>query len=275
MAKKYRRRRTSSRPRGRQVSSRKVDQWFYELEEALRDESFEEAKQLTRKILRNIPRDSEAGLDALNHLATTLGMLHEYAAAYKVLSEAIELDPERSEFWYNRALSAIYTARTGQALRDLERAIALEQDKRVLRVYQEKLDFFRRAVNQDIALRGPDFTLEQLIEQQAVFNQGMALLEEERYEEAEPLFKQVIEMGDVLPQPWANLAGCYMAQERYDEAEAALKRALEIDPTYDVALQNLLKMPYIREHGIDALEKRIRSPFKETPLPHTITMIEE
>lgn len=66
---------------------------------------------------------------------------------------------------------------------------------------------------------------------------------------AEQAFRQVIQMGDCLPQPWGNLGGCLIMQQRYDEAEAALKRALEIDPNYRHARDNLALLPQTRRLG--------------------------
>ncbi len=102
----------------------------------------------------------------------------------------------------------------------------------------------------------------------------MVQFQERRYAEAEATFKRVIEMGDVLPQPWANLAGCYMWQERYDEAEAAYKRALEVDPDYSLARQNLQLLPLIRQRGLASLSSTIKQPFAETPIHQSLTFIE-
>ncbi len=64
-------------------------------------------------------------------------------------------------------------------------------------------------------------------------------MEQEAWSEAEKRLREVIAMGDVLPQPWGNLGLCLLMQQRYDEAEEALKRALEIDADYELARANL------------------------------------
>ena len=51
----------------------------------------------------------------------------------------------------------------------------------------------------EMALRGPDFTLDQLIEQEDLFQNGLQL------KEAEQAFQASIAMGDCLPQPGGNL----------------------------------------------------------------------
>jgi tetratricopeptide (TPR) repeat protein len=55
----------------------------------------------------------------------------------------------------------------------------------------------------------------------------------------------VIELGDYLSQPHGNVGLALLMQQKYDEAEAAFKRALEIEPDYDLAQRNLA----IRQSG--------------------------
>ena len=270
MTKKRDRTKKPSIPHGWKAPYAQVMRWLDDLEDALRDQNFKLAKQLAQKILRHVPAHSAPGKDALCHLGTALAMLDEYEASYQALSEALAMQPERSDLWYNRSLSACFTIRIGQSLRDLEQAVALEHDQSLLAVYNERLDFMRHIVADEIALRGPDFTLERLIEQQHLFNQALALFQAKRYSEAELAFKRVIEIADILPQPWANLAGCYMWQERYDEAEAALQRALEIDPSYELAQQNLQQMPTIRQYGLAALKTSIKLAFAGEQISHGV-----
>ncbi|MGC9397446.1 MAG: tetratricopeptide repeat protein, partial [Anaerolineae bacterium] len=251
-----------------------VMRWLDDLEDALREQNFKLARRLAQKILRHVPVQSGPGKEALGHLGMALAMLDEYEASYQTLSEALALQPERSDLWYNRSLSATFTVRTGQSLLDLEQAVALEQDSSLLATYNERLDFMRHIVAEELALRGPDFTLEQLIEQQQLFNHALALFQAKRYVDAEAAFKRVIEIADVLPQPWANLAGCYMWQERYDEAEAALRRALEIDPDYPLAQENLLYLPTVRQYGLAALKTSIKPAFAEGQISRSVIFTE-
>lgn len=274
MGKKRERTKKSSNPRGWKAPYAQVMRWTDDLGNALRTQNFQLARQLAQKILRHVPASSAPGKDALGHLGTALAMLHEYEASYETFSEALATQPERSDLWYNRALSARFTTRTGQSLRDLEKAVALEHNEKLLAMFTETLEFTRGIIAQELALRGPDFTVDQLIEQQLHFTQGITLTQQRRYAEAELAFKHTIAMGDVLPQPWANLAGCYMLQERYAEAETALKRALEVDPDYEMAQENLKKMPYIRQHGIAAMKTLIKPAFADEKIRHGHILIE-
>jgi len=123
-------------------------------------------------------------------------------------------------------------------------------------------------------LRGPDFTLDQLIEQEDLYQRGVDMMVQGEWEEAERFFKQSIEMGDCLPQPWGNLGNCLMMQERYDEAEAALRRALVIDPRYKIAKNNLAMLPQTRRTG-PPKEIGISDPFKNAKLNHSVNFIRE
>jgi tetratricopeptide (TPR) repeat protein len=123
-------------------------------------------------------------------------------------------------------------------------------------------------------MRGPNFTLDQLIEQEDHFQRGLELMQVGKWEEAGQAFQVAIAMGDCLPQPWGNLGMCFIMQERYDEAEAALKRALVIDPKYAVAKQNLAALPETRRKGPPKVFG-ITDPFRSGGLKQSITFIKE
>jgi Tfp pilus assembly protein PilF len=87
---------------------------------------------------------------------------------------------------------------------------------------------------------------------------------QQRWAEAEPLLRQSIALGDVLPQPWGNLGLCLLMPRQFDAAEVALRRALEIDPSYTIARQNLAGLPAIRATGkLPAM--RINKAFEGKP----------
>lgn len=138
----------------------------------------------------------------------------------------------------------------------------------------EALKFGRKLAKDSLKLRGPNFTLDQLIEQEDLFQQGLKLMEVGKWSEAEQAFRASIAMGDCLPQPWGNLGLCLMMQERYDEAEAALKRALVIDPKYALAKNNLAMLPEIRRTGPPDIVG-INEPFRDSKIKQSITFIPE
>ena len=128
--------------------------------------------------------------------------------------------------------------------------------------------------DKSIKLRGPNFTLDQLIEQENIFQRGLKLMEASQWNEAGQAFQASIAMGDCLPQPWGNLGICLLMQERYDEAEVALKRALVIDPEYTIAKNNLAMLSESRWMGPPKMV-RIQEPFKDSKIKQSITFIKE
>lgn len=166
-----------------------------------------------------------------------------------MVSEALTITPDDAMLWFNRGMAARYTMRLGQSLRDFERSQALDTMGILADKLTNEIPFARDLAERDRALRGADFTLDQLIVQEDRFQQGVQAMEQHRWADAEAAFRGVIAMGDVLPQPHGNLGLCLMMQRRFDEAETALRQALAIDPNYAIARQNLAALPMIRATG--------------------------
>jgi len=236
--------------------------------------NFAEAVTNCERLLNYLPRNAPQRADALAQLGVAHGMLQNFAQSYEAYTEALALDPNNVELWYNRSTASRFTSRFGQALRDNERAIELNTRSELTEKLAKDLKFNQMMAEKSIKLRGPNFTVDQLIEQEILFQQGLKLLETNAWEEAAQAFQASIALGDCLSQPWGNLGICLMMQERYDEAEAALKRALVIDPKYTIAKNNLAALPELRRTGPPAMVA-INEPFKNSKLKQSITFIKE
>jgi tetratricopeptide (TPR) repeat protein len=171
-------------------------------------------------------------------------------------------------------MASRFTSRFGRSFRDYERAKELNITPELAKKLEKELEFAREVAEKTLKLRGPGWSLDQLIEQEDLFQNGLLLMEAGEWEEAEQAFRAAIAMDDCLPQPWGNLGICLMMQERYDEAEAALKRALVIDPRYTLAKNNLAALPEIRRTGLAPIVD-IRDPFKSSKLKRSITFLKE
>ena len=71
-------------------------------------------------------------------------------------------------------------------------------------------------------------------------NTGNVLLETHRDEEAIPHFRQVVEIAPERAEPHYNLGNAYYVLKRYEEAAAAFKHALAASPTLTYALGNFI-----------------------------------
>ena len=181
-----------------------------------------------------------------------------------MVCQSLEITPNDTELWYNRGMASAYTSRFGRSLRDYERATELHSITALTGELEKTLKVARKLVKESLKMRGPHFTLDQLIEQEDLFHRGLELMQAGKWAEAGQAFQAAIAMGDCLPQPWGNLGISLMMQERYDEAEAAFRRALVIDPKYTLAKQNLAMLPETRRLG----PPKMKDPLLFSHLPH-------
>jgi tetratricopeptide (TPR) repeat protein len=236
--------------------------------------NYTEAVANYERLLNYLPQHAPLRADVLGQLGVAHGMLQNYPQSYEALTQALALDPNNAELWLNRSMASRFTIRFGRALRDIERAIELNTRPETAEKCDEILKFNRDMAEKSMELRGPDFTLDQLIEQEDLFQQGLKLMQADNWAEAEQAFEASIAMGDCLPQPWGNLGICLVMQERYDEAETALKRALVIDPEYTIAKNNLDSLPETRRLGPPEIVE-MSQPFKDSKMKQSITFIRE
>jgi len=203
-------------------------------------------------------------------------MLQDFPKAYSALTQAVKLRPRDPVLWYNHGLASRFTSRFGQSLRDFERASTLNTDPALKKEIDRELKNGAEIANEAMKQRGPDFTLNQLIEQESIYMQGLDYMASHQWDKAEQMFRAAIAMGDCVGQPWFNIGGCYIMQERYDEAETALKRALEIEPDYELAQRNLAALPEIRRTGPPRPEQaKVYEPFKGTVKQSLTYLVEQ
>lgn len=239
--------RRPSLPRGAYVAPDRVNRRLDEAQERLFAEDYPAVIAICKQLLTVLPATSPQRADALHYLSNAYGLLKRFEEAYQAALETVRINRKDAVYWYNLGQSARITMRTGESLTYFEHAAELETKPERRKQCLEEVKFARKLVRSELKLRGPQFTLDDLIEQQGLFRDGVAAMEAEQWAEAEDAFRRAIAMGDVLPQPWGNLGLALMMQRRFDEAEAALRRALEIDPQYELARQNLANLPSIRD----------------------------
>lgn len=269
MAKKTKR---AAQPRN-PTSSRDIERWLKRATQQLIRSDYAGVIATAQRVLR-APATHEQRAEALGTLGGAYAMQDQHEQSFQVLSEALKLTPDDAMFWYNRGMAARFTMRVGQSLRDFERAQQADTDGVLAPKLAAALPLARSGAASERALRGPDFTLDQLIAQEELFQRALRSMEQHHWAEAEPLFRETIALGDVLPQPQGNLALCLVMQRRFDEAEVVLRRALEIDPDYAIARQNLAALPFIRASG-KLPEMRISDPFAERSGKQKLSILRE
>jgi tetratricopeptide (TPR) repeat protein len=228
---------------------RDIDRWLNRAAQQLVAANYPGVIATARRVLRASIASREQRAEAYDRLGAAYMLLQQHEDAYAMVTAAVALTPDNPLLWYNRGITARYTTRFGQSLRDFEQAAALDVEGLLADKLREALPVARSLAEDERALRGPHFTLDQLIAQEELFQQAVQVMAQQRWAEAEPLFRQSIALGDVLPQPCGNLGLCLLMQRQFDAAEVALRRALEIDPSYSIARQNLAGLPTIRATG--------------------------
>jgi len=258
--------------RGRIVDLSRVERLIEQGNEyLLRDDDLLRAERTFNKALQLVP----AGVPPRDVILFNLGAVYargrRYEAAYQHFQAAIAVNAARPEYWFNLAMSCLHTLRLGRALRALERCVALSADNpRLWRMAREELASVQSMVEHELSIRPAGFTVERLIEQEDTFQEGCALMDVEQWSKAADLFRRVIGIADVLPQPWGNLGLCLLMMEQYDEGEAALRRALEIEPSYEFARHNLTMLGRLRREGGTPDRVAIAPPFATKPPPDLI-----
>lgn len=228
-----------------------------------------------QRILGRLPKTARARGDVLHLMGLAYSLQEKFEVSYLILTEALKFSPDEAMLWYNRGLSARFTFRLGQSLRDFERAAQLDKAGQFKDKLDEALAFGRQLVDQSLALRGPGFTLDKLVKQENLFQDGLNLMRVQMWPEAELIFRQEIALADVLPQPQGNLGICLMMMHRFDEAETALKRALEIDGEYELARQNLKLLAEVRRTGRLPTGFAINEPMAGRKAKTTLTVINQ
>jgi len=251
------------RPKGWLVGKKQVDDWQALATLQIKQKEYKVALQTCRRILQVIPKRDKIAAEVWEMIGMNYAMQNEFEKSYQTFCKACEIDPGQARIFYNRGLSAMYTSRSGEALADFELAVMLDGNGKMSEKYREQVTFVRKIVAGELALRGAEFTLEQLIEQQELFQRGNQLSMQAKWQEAEECFRKSIEMGDCLPQPQGNLGICLAMQKKFDEAEAAYRRALEIDLNYERAHEHLQNLASMRAFPDEMPEYKITSPFEK------------
>jgi tetratricopeptide (TPR) repeat protein len=221
-----------------------------------------------------IGKEMRVELLALSGLAH--GMLRHYWQSYDIFNEAIALDPSMAELWYNHGLACYYLTFLGEAVQDFERAAELTKNdaSEIARKFAAQSELSRRELQNDMQQHEPGLTFEQYMERERHFTQGMRLIKQKNWQEAERLFRLLTETKSRILSYWGNLGVCLMMLSRYDEAEEALKQALALDSDYSIARDNLQLLPELRYSKRPVGHKMINSS-REDDVEQSLALYEK
>src|SRR5258708_31697809 len=178
------------------VSVSQVDKYLDVIGHNSVEGNYSEAVTDCERLLNYLPKHGQQRVDVLNQLGTAQAMLQNFPQSYAAYTEALSLDPNNAALWFNRGMASRFTSRFGRSFRDYERAKELDIRPELAKKLEKELEFARDLARKTLKLRGPDFTLDQLIEQEDLFQDGLQLMEAGEWKEAEQAFQASITMGD-------------------------------------------------------------------------------
>lgn len=162
--------------------------------------NFDEAMAQYDQVLQRNPQDVEA----LNRKAVILCRFGRFDRAHELFTQALKIDESHAHIWNNRAFNFIMQHRWAEAEADLREALTL----------------------------CPDFC-------RAHVNLGMALAQQERYDDALVSFKACLSDDDA----YYNMGLMYQSKKRMADAAVAYKKALELNPRLTAAARKLEQLP--------------------------------
>jgi tetratricopeptide (TPR) repeat protein len=93
----------------------------------------------------------------------------------------------------------------------------------------------------------------------SIFRKAQEAVDKKKYQQAIPLFRQIVEGDPQDFQAWTELGTAYLLQDKPDDAEKAYRRAIEVRPAFALALLNLSRLLVSQKKFEAATEPLIRA----------------
>lgn len=160
-------------------------------------------------------------------------LFHDAAAlemAERNAEIAVRHNPESPSAVLSQALVYLYSGRTDEALKELDRVLQLDPGNPEILLYKAAA---YRDSNKPVSEEG---TYRSIILQRPNFYRaynglGMALFRQARYKESVTAFRRATQIAPRQALPFSNLGMVYLVQERNEEAETAFRASLDRAPT--------------------------------------------
>src|SRR2546421_747855 len=146
------------------TNSAPVDKYLGLIEHQLSLRNYAEAVTHCERLLNYLPQRAPQRVDVLAHLGIAQAMLQNFSQSYEAFTEALALEPNNAELWYNRGTASRFSSRFGQSLQDVERAVELNRRRELTNKLDKELKFSRKMAEKTTKLSGSNFTLAQLVD---------------------------------------------------------------------------------------------------------------
>src|SRR5438270_9056564 len=93
------------------VGPSQADKQLDLISEQLYEENYAEAAANCERLLNYLPSYAPKRADVLAQLGTALAMLQNFPQSYDAFTEALSLDPNNADLWYNHGTASRYTSR--------------------------------------------------------------------------------------------------------------------------------------------------------------------
>jgi|GEM_PF-192395 len=166
-----------------------------------------------------------------------------HADALAHFDRAIAIFPYFVEAWFNKGAAHQKMLEVGPTIRAYQKVVELGDPADDF--VGEAMAVIRSLDKQIRADKG--FSLDRYLQLMDMFDAAFAAMENQQWERALAGFQQVVAVDSGSTQSYGNMGLCYAFLGRRQEALAALDRALELDPAYEPAQTNRVRVLAMQE----------------------------
>src|SRR5437588_545662 len=94
-----------------------VDSWINQVRSQMYQGNFAEVITICQKLLSSLPLKPPQRVELLAFLGMAQAMLRHHKDSYETFKEALTIDPDNAELWYNYGLACHFTTRIGHSVR--------------------------------------------------------------------------------------------------------------------------------------------------------------
>jgi len=240
---------------GQEASCETVRQWGERLRDGMvaqKEKRYEESISALTALLGEFAIEEKLKAVALNWRGSWYRRSEQTELALKDFQQAVEIDGEDPEYWFDLALTYQNLNRYEEASTAYRRAIELVPKHaypynnlgilyKEQKQYEEAIAAYQRAIELDPRFAYPHYNL------------GSLYSDQKHYEEAIAAYQRAIELDPKYASPHNGLGILYSDQKHYEEAIAAYRRAIDLDPSYKWAFANRGKTYCLMERYEEAL----------------------